>query len=105
MRTLIRWLKGTFTASVVMMTSDLTDHTDASSFRCGFHAVHFNLEDADDEPVVLLFFDLQRALDHDFIRIIAHRFALRTVHDDRVLDLRRLPEAAGKQARHERELR
>src|SRR6478752_1408695 len=74
-------------------------------FRRRLHAADVDLEHAHDEAVVLLFFDLQLSFDQDLIREIGNRLALGAMADDRVLHLRRLSEAAGEQARHQRELR
>src|SRR5438552_3697571 len=90
-----RWSAGIFTVASIaqLLLCNAPNHL----LGGGLHAVHFHLEDAHDVPVVLLLLDLQRAFTDDFIGEIAHGFALRAVHHNLVLDLRRLPEAAGEE--------
>src|SRR5690349_20518689 len=65
------------------------------------HALGAHLKDADHVPVVLLLLNGELALHDDLVRAIADGLALRAVHHDRVLDLRRLAEAAGEEARNQ----
>ena len=60
--------------------------------------MHVHFEDADDVPVVLLFIDLQGSFADDFIGVITDGLPLGGMHDDLVLDLRGLTEAAGEEA-------
>src|SRR5689334_21014039 len=98
-RRLIRSYSGTLTGIGVaksVMAHHPQDYKPSLGDR--FHAADFDFKNADDEAFVLLFGNGQRAFDGNLVGIITYGLSLGAVHDDRVLNLRRLPETAGKQA-------